>query len=197
MIDRRYLNNRRAFLKGISGAGALSFLGGTGILSAIGNSSAHAAEVSGYKALVCLFMHGGQDCNDTVLPYDQASYDSYAQLRSGLLANYAARLGGSNRTRDRLLQLNPTNAADFGARQFALPDDLSPLKTLFDTGNAAILGNVGPLIQPMTRTEYQNEAIARPKQLYSHNDQQSTWMSNAPEGEILGWGGKFADTVVA
>ncbi|PHS35895.1 MAG: hypothetical protein COA91_12720 [Robiginitomaculum sp.] len=197
MTDRRHLNNRRTFLQGLSGAGALSFLGGTGILSAMGNAPAHAAEVSGYKALVCLFMHGGQDCNDTVLPFDQASYDGYAQLRSGLLANYASNQGGSNRTRERLLALNPANSADFGNRQFALPDDLTPIKTLFDTGNAAILGNVGPLIQPMSRAEYQSGAIPRPKQLYSHNDQQSTWKSNSPEGEIIGWGGKFADTVVA
>ncbi len=197
MTDRRYLKNRRAFLKGLSGAGALSFIGGTGILSAIGNTQALAAEVSGYKALVCLFMHGGQDCYDTVLPYDQASYDSYGQLRSGILANYAARQGGSNRTLDRLLGLNPQNAADFGTRRFALPDDLTPIKTLFDSGNAAILGNVGPLIHPMNRSEYQSRTVQRPPKLYSHNDQQSTWKSNAPEGGIIGWGGRFADAVVA
>ncbi len=198
MTHRCYLNDRRSFLKGMSGAGALSFLGGTGILSAMASSTtAHAAEVSGYKAIVCLFLHGGQDCNDTVLPYDQASYDDYAQLRPGLLADYAAKTGGSNRTLERLLPLNPQNAADFGTRQFALPDELEPIKNLFDSGNAAILGNVGPLLQPMTRSEYQSGALPRPKKLYSHNDQQSTWKSNAPEGTIVGWGGKFADAVVA
>ena len=197
MTNRRYPSDRRTFLKGISGAGALSFLGGTGVLSAIGNGAAHAAEVSGYKALVCLFLHGGQDCHDTILPYDQASYDDYAQLRPGLLADYAAKQGGSNRTIDRLLPLNPQNATDFGTRQFALPDELAPIKNLFDSGNAAILGNVGPLLQPMTRAEYRSGSLPRPKKLYSHNDQQSTWKSNAPEGEIVGWGGKFADAVVA
>ena len=197
MTDRRHLNNRRPFLQGLSGAGALSFLGGTGILSALGSTQAQAAEVSGYKALVCLFMHGGQDCNDTVLPYDQTSYDAYAQLRSGILAEYAAKQGGSNRTLARLLPLNPDNAADFGTRQFALPDELTPIKTLFDMGNAAIVGNVGPLIGPLTAGEFAAGLRPRPKQLFSHNDQQSTWMSNAPEGEIVGWGGKLADAVVA
>jgi len=197
MTNRRYLNNRRAFLKGISGAGALSFLGGTGILSAIGNSTAHAAEVSGYKAIVCLFLHGGQDSYDTVLPYDQTSYDAYVQARAGIMADYAAKSGGSNRTLARLLPLNPDNAANFGTRQFALPDELTPIKALFDTGNAAILGNVGPLLQPMNRSEYQSRSLPRPKKLFSHNDQQSTWKSNAPEGTIVGWGGKFADAVVA
>ncbi len=191
------MTDRRSFLKGLSGAGALSFLGGTGILSMLGNTQAMAAEVSGYKALVCLFLHGGQDCYDTILPYDQASYDSYTQSRSGILANYAARQGGSNRTLERLLRLDPVNSADFGTRQFAMPDDLTPIKTLFDSGKAAILGNVGPLIHPMNRTEYQSRTVQRPPKLYSHNDQQSTWKSNAPEGGIVGWGGRFADAVVA
>ncbi len=191
------MTDRRSFLKGLSGAGALSFLGGAGILSALGNSTAYAAGTSGYKALVCVFLHGGQDCYDTVLPFDQASYDGFIQFRSGILADYAAKQGGSNRTLDRLLVLNPDNAADFGARQFALPDEIAPIKTLFDAGKAAILGNVGPLIQPLTSSEFAGGIAPRPKKLFSHNDQQSTWMSNAPEGEIVGWGGKFADAAVA
>lgn len=191
------MTNRRSFIKGLGGAGALSFLGGTtGILSAM-SSNAFAADVSGYKAIVCLFMHGGQDCHDTVLPYDQASYDAYIQLRSGILAEYEAKQGGSNRTLARLLALNPDNAADFGGRQFALPDELAPIKALFDTGNAALLGNVGPLIEPLNSTDFNNGVKPSPKQLFSHNDQQSTWMSNSPEGAISGWGGKFADAAVA
>ena len=191
------MTNRRSFLKGATSAGALSFLGGTGILSALGNSSAFAADVSGYKAIVCFFLHGGQDCHDTVLPYDQASHDAYALTRTGLLADYEAKQGGSNRTIARLLALNPDNAAQFGTRQFALTEELAPIKTLFDAGNAAIVGNVGPLIQPTDRAEFKNGALPQPKRLFSHNDQQSTWMSNGPEGEIFGWGGKFADAVVA
>jgi len=190
------MTNRRSFIKGLGGAGALSFLGGTSILSAIG-TNAFAADVSGYKAIVCLFMHGGQDCHDTVLPYDQVSYDTYIQLRSGILSEYEAKQGGSNRTLARLLALNPNNAANFGGRQFALPDELGPIKTLFDAGNAAILGNVGPLVEPLSRTDFNNGIKSAPKQLFSHNDQQSTWMSNAPEGAILGWGGKFADAALA
>ena len=191
------MTNRRSFLKSAAGAGALSFLGGTGILSALGNSSAFAADVSGYKAIVCVFLFGGQDCHDTVLPYDQASYDGYAALRTGMLSEYASQQGGSSRDRDRLLRLNPSNSAQFGARQFALPEALAPLKALFDAGDAAIVGNVGPLIQPMTRAQFQGGVAPRPKRLFSHNDQQSTWMSSQPEGEVFGWGGKFADAVNA
>lgn len=188
--------NRRSFIKSLSGAGALSFLGGTGILSAIGNSTAHAAEVSGYKAIVCLFFHGGQDNYDTVLPYDQASYDAYVSNRTEIMTAYAAQPDGSNRTLAQLLPLNPDNAANFGTRQFALPNELAPVKTLFDAGKAAILGNVGPLIQPMTRSEYISKSLPQPKKLFAHNTQQFTWKSNVPEGTTVGWGGRFADAAV-
>ncbi|MBL4871734.1 MAG: DUF1501 domain-containing protein [Robiginitomaculum sp.] len=190
------MTNRRSFLKGVTGAGALSFLGSAGALSVLGNSPAFAADVSGYKALVCVFFFGGQDCHDTVLPFDQASYDRYGELRTGILAEYAQNPGGSSRDRDRLLELTPTNAAQFGTQQFALPEELVELKTLFDTGNAAIVGNVGPLIQPLTAQQFQADVLPQPKRLFSHNDQQSTWMSSAPEGQVLGWGGRFSDTVI-
>lgn len=187
------MTNRRSFLKG---AGALSFLGGTGILSALGQH-ANAANVDGYKALVCLFFRGGQDSHDTVLPYDQASYDDYALARPEMLARYAKQAGGSTRSRERLLALSPTNSSQFGARQFALPETLAPLKTLFDSGNAAIVGNVGPLIEPLTRAQLEAESIPTPRRLFSHNDQQATWASLESEGKSIGWGGKFADAAIA
>ncbi|NNC36045.1 MAG: DUF1501 domain-containing protein, partial [Hyphomonadaceae bacterium] len=189
--------DRRSFLKGASSASAVSFAGATSLLAALGNSKAYAADVSGYKAIVCLFFFGGQDAHDTVLPYDQASYDRYAELRPGLLGDYAAQEGGSSRDRDRLLPLNPTNSAQFGSRQFALPEALGPLKNLFDNGNAAVIGNVGPLVEPANADEFENQTKEFPRRLFSHNDQQSTWLSAAPEGEIFGWGGKIADTVNA
>jgi len=185
--------DRRSFLKGLGGSGAVTFAGGTSILAALGNSSAYAAEVSGYKAIVCLFFFGGQDCHDIVLPFDQVSYDRYAELRTGILSQYAALEGGSSRDRDRLLTLTPTNDAQFGGRQFGLPEGLAPLKTLFDQGNAAIVGNVGPLIEPVTSTEFDDKSKPLPDRLFSHNDQQSTWISSAPEGEVFGWGGKLLD----
>lgn len=189
--------NRRKFLQTTGGAGALSFAAGTGILSALGNSKAFAADVSGYKALVCVFLFGGQDCHDTVLPYDQTSYDAYATLRQSLIDDYAAQQGGNSRARANLLALNPVNSADFGTRQFALPPSMAALQTLFNSGNAAVVGNVGPLIRPLNRAQWEADLVETPKQLFSHNDQQSTWMSSAPEGEIRGWGGKFGDAVIA
>ena len=189
--------SRRNILKGISAAsiGAASI--GTLQTALSGFQTAHAADVSGYKALVCVFLLGGIDSYDVVLPYDQTSYDRLADIRASLFNDYAANPGGSSRARDRLLQLNPDNQASFGARQFALPEELSGLHALFEEGNAAIVGNVGPLLQPLTRTEWEAESTPVPKRLFSHNDQQSTWMASAPEGAQYGWGGLFADAALA
>jgi len=187
--------NRRKFLSGTAGLGALSFASTAGMLSLLGNSKAYAADVTGYKAIVCLFFFGGQDGHDTVLPYDQASYDLYASHRSGLLSDYEGLAGGSSRTLARLRELTPVNSVDFGSRKFALPEGLDPIKALFDSGNAAIIGNVGPLIEPLNSSDFGGGVKAQPKRLFSHNDQQSTWMSSAPEGEIQGWGGKLADAI--
>ncbi|MEM7327224.1 MAG: DUF1501 domain-containing protein [Pseudomonadota bacterium] len=184
---------RRAFL---TGAGALSAASMAGISTSLSAFQAHAANTGGYKALVCVFLLGGLDNYDTVLPYDQSSYDSYAAIRGPLLSQYDGIQGGSTRARNRLLPLNPSNASQFGSRQFALPEELSGIKGLFDNQNAAIVGNVGPLIRPLNRQQYENESVEQPKRLFSHNDQQATWMSSAPEGAQFGWGGKFADAAI-
>ena len=190
------ISTRRHFLQG-AGAAAMSAASIGGVTTALSGFQAHAADTSGYKALVCVFLLGGLDCHDTVLPYDQPSYDDYAAIRSPLLDLYAGLPGGSSRDRARLLPLTPDNAVDFGGREFALPEELSGIHGLFQSGDAAIVGNVGPLIFPLTRAEWEAETVTTPKRLFSHNDQQSTWMSSAPEGAMFGWGGLFADAVIA
>ncbi len=183
--------NRRHFLQGAGGAaiGAAS-LGG--LTTALTSFQARAADTSGYKAMVCLFLFGGLDCHDTVLPYDTASYNEYASIRAPLLDLYGAG-GTSSRDLAQLLALTPDNAAAFGSRQFALPPQFSGIHGLFQSGDAAIVGNVGPLIFPINRTQFETESVETPKRLFSHNDQQSTWMSSEPEGASFGWGGRFAD----
>jgi len=188
-------SNRRQFLHG-AGATAISAASLGGLTAALSGFQARAADTSGYKALVCIFLFGGLDCHDTVLPYDQASYDNYAAIRAPLLDIYAGQPGGNSRERARLLELTPDNGADFGGRSFALPEDLTGIHGLFQAGDAAIVGNVGPLIFPLTRAEWEAETVETPKRLFSHNDQQSTWMSSAPEGAAFGWGGLFADAVI-
>ena len=185
--------SRRNFLKSATAvaAGGLTMRGG------LADWAAQSAEVGGYKAIVCVMMFGGLDCHDVVLPIDQASYDQYADARSTLLSQYNASPTGNSRSRDRLLPLDLDNQSDFGSRAFGLPDSLQPLHALFQQGKAAIVGNVGPLIEPTNRTSYRDRSVRLPAQLFSHNDQQSTWLASRPEGARFGWGGRFADFALA
>jgi uncharacterized protein (DUF1501 family) len=166
------------------------------LLSMLAAPSVQAMDDSGYRALVCVFLFGGMDGHDTVLPYDTSSYNSYAQIRSSLLAAYNAQPGTSSRSQEALLPLEPA-AANFGSRQFALPPQLSRVHQLFEQGKAAVVGNVGPLREPTDRQGFLNKSAKLPARLFSHNDQQSTWMSFAPEGSQLGWGGRFGDAAAA
>ncbi len=159
--------------------------------------NALAASTNGYKALVCVFLFGGMDNHDTVLPFDDVSYNQFTTLRRTLMNEYNGLQGGSSRTQARLLALNPANAAAFGGRQFALPEALAPIQQLFAAGQAAIVGNVGPLIIPINRAQWRSGGARVPSRLFSHNDQQSTWMAAAPEGARFGWGGRLADMAIA
>lgn len=178
--------NRRNFL---ANAGAASILSASGMGGLLGGMSAQAANSSGYKALVCVFLNGGLDNYDTVLPYDTTSYNTFSTIRQVLFDTY----GTTSRARSNLLPLTPSNAGDYGSREFAMSADMSPLRDLFNNGNAAIVGNVGPLLEPITLSQYQNNVDLLPARLFSHNDQQSTWMALSPEGAQFGWGGAFAD----
>ncbi len=186
------MRNRRQFLR--ESLALPLALGNASLLGSLASFNAQAADTSGYRALVCVFLFGGMDCHDTVLPFDAASYDDYAGLRSDLLASYAAQPGGSSRARGALLPLSPPGNR-FGGRQFALPPQMSALHTLFEQGRAAVVGNVGPLLEPVNRDAFLANNAATPPRLFSHNDQQSTWMAFAPEGAQYGWGGRFGDAV--
>ncbi|MEM8771737.1 MAG: DUF1501 domain-containing protein [Pseudomonadota bacterium] len=182
--------NRRRFLHN---AGALGLMSSAGALAGLSNSGAFAADTSGYKALVCVFLFGGMDHADTVLPFDRMSYDNLVNIRPELFNAYENGAAAGSRQFENLLALSPQNASNFGGRQFALPPQLGPLHTLFETGDAAIVGGVGPLVEPVTRAEIADNTALLPARLFSHNDQQSTWLSLAPEGARFGWGGQFLD----
>jgi uncharacterized protein (DUF1501 family) len=174
--------SRREFLKrgsavSIAGAAAPWMLN----LAAIGEAAAQSAP--DYKALVCVFLYGGNDHGNTLLPYDQATYDSYATLRGGLATARTA--------------LSPTLLAPAvalpDARQYALAPELSALKPVFDAGRMGVLLNIGPLIQPTTKAQYNARSVPLPPKLFSHNDQQSVWQASNPEGATSGWGGRIGD----
>lgn len=187
-------SSRRHFLKQ---SAALSLGAGAGFALDLSRFNAFAAETGGYRALVCVFLFGGMDCHDTVIPYDTFNYNEYSDIRRALLNDYDNMEGGSTRDRDRLLPLNLANASDFGGRQFALPEELRPLHELMDVGDCSIVSNVGPLVTPVNRTQFRSRSAPLPPRLFSHNDQQSVWMASQPEGARFGWGGRLADIMLA
>ena len=180
--------NRRRFLQ----ASAAGFLGATGALAGLGRTRAFANTSGGYKALVGIMLKGGADMFDVVMPRDRASFDAYAALRPGLINAHAG-----TRDPDNQVALAPSNAARFGTRRFGLAPNLAPIGAMFERGEAAIVGSVGPLLEPTTRAAMQSGTGALPANLFSHNDQQSTWMALGPEGQPRGWGGAMMDRVLA
>jgi len=187
------LLSRRAFLRrssqlALTGAALPTALN----LAAIGEAAAFGA--TDYKALVCVYMGGGSDYANTVVTYDNASYDLYSAVREGGPERTA---GGIALARDSLTAtlLNPKDPLPAG-RQYALHPKMTGMASLFHAGNAAVLLNVGPLVVPLTRRDYNSDnrvLYPRPPRLQSHNDQTSIWLSSSPEGSTVGWGGSLAD----
>ena len=176
-----HILNRRHFLSsGLGCLGSLAMASFTQPLSA--------QEDDDYRALVLLFQFGGVDCHDVVIPYGVGEYNEYADIRSDLMSAY-----GGDRARSSLLQLASSGAS----AGFALPPELSGMKSLFDEGTAALVGNVGPLVEPTNRDSFSARGVTLPPRLFSHNDQQSLWQSSAPEGASVGWGGLFSDLLIA
>ena len=178
-----HLHTRRAFLQR---AGQLT-LAGTALptalnLAALGEAAA--ATASDYKALVCVFLYGGNDYANMVVPVDADGYKAYAAARPTLATPL-----------DKLLALTPRVAltgADAG-RQIALAPQLGKLQTLFNAGRLGVQLNVGTLVQPTTLAQYKARKVPLPPHLFSHNDQQSVWQSIGAEGTTTGWGGRIGD----
>ena len=185
--------NRRQFIT----RSTLGFAGASFGLSALSSRTAYAANTGGYKALVGIMLKGGMDNNDTLLPVDEPSYEALKTIRPGIFAGYDSESEESSRNRRNILPLNPVNAGRFNGRQLGLPRELANIHGLFETGDAAIIGNVGPLLETATREDFETGRIELPKRIFSHNDQQSTWMALGTEGTRLGWGGQFADAALA
>jgi uncharacterized protein (DUF1501 family) len=187
---------RRAFLRR-SGQLALT---GTALpfalnLAAMGEAAAF--DATDYKALVCVFLYGGNDFANTVVTYDDASYNSYAAIRGG-----SGQAGGGIAIAKAALTptlLSPTTPlAD--SRQYALNPAMTAMAALFNSGKAAVQLNVGPLVVPLTRAQYNStdrKTYPLPPKLFSHNDQQSVWQSLAAEGATVGWGGRIGDLALS
>src|SRR5689334_1735123 len=171
--------SRRRFLS-ITCRSAMS-LGAFGAFSRFGVLNAFAQQASGYKALVCVFLFGGNDGNNTVIPFDTAGYNNYAMLRGGIALPQST-----------LLPIQPASAST----PFALHTRLTELQTLFNNKNAAIVANVGNLVVPTTRTQYQARTVSLPASLFSHSDQQNQMQTAGPDSKsATGWAGRVADVL--
>ena len=175
--------SRRQFLQTAS---ALSVLGSATPLAlnlaGIGAAAAQTAE--DYRALVCVFLYGGNDQTNTVVPFDSSEFNAYTAARPTIAL-----------TSTQLTSLGAVAAQ--GGRSFALPNELAPLATLYGSGKLAVVANVGPLIVPTTKAQYQSASVPLPPKLFSHNDQQSVWQSSSAEGATSGWGGRIADVIAS
>lgn len=142
---------------------------------------AHAlAQTSDYRALVCIFLFGGNDSDNMVVPYDD--YATYAAIRN---SPQTVQL-----PQNALLPIAPQSA---GAR-FGLHPSLTGLQELFQQRKAALVTNVGPLAEPTTRDSYRNGTARRPLNLFSHSDQQALWQTAISTSlSSTGWGGRLAD----
>ena len=195
--------NRRKFIgaccAAVGATGMLSALAQLRLLGAVaspgngifGGGATAAALPSDYKALVCLFLAGGNDANNLIVPADAAGYAAYAS---------AAGRGNLALAQDTLLRLNPkTTDGRAWALHPRLNDDVAGtnttgLKSLFDSGQCAVMANVGTLCVPTTKAQYNARSVPLPLQLFSHNDQQVEWQSSVPDKPFSsGWGGRLAD----
>ena len=191
------LHTRRAFLRRSSRLA----LAGTALpfalnLAAIGDAAAF--DATDYKALVCVFMYGGNDYANTVVTYDDDSYNKYSTIRGGGGGQTAGGIALAKADLTPTL-LNPSVALP-GMRQYALHPSMTGVAGLFNSGKAAVQLNVGPLVAPTTRAAYissDRRTNPLPPNLFSHNDQQSVWQSSSPEGSTVGWGGNLGDLALA
>ena len=170
--------NRRDFLRTSGAAALFAATPGLAYSQVVGGPG----PFSDYKALVCVFLFGGNDSYNMLVPNTTAEYNAYAASRQNLAL-----------LQSDLLPISPASSA--GA-DFGLHPAMGATQGLFEAGNAAFVTNVGPLVEPTTRDQYFNGSVTLPPQLFSHNDQQDQWTSlrgNVPSK--TGWAGRIADLI--
>ena len=168
--------SRRGFIR----AGAASV--GTLALRPFGLLPALAQNGPDYRALVCVFLYGGNDSNNTIVPMDDTNYKSYLSIRGSL-----ALQSGS---------LNPVTSV--AGAPYGFHALLAEVASMFSSKELAVVANVGSLVQPVTRAQYQAQQAPIPNNLFSHADQQQQWQTSIAQGNSpTGWGGRLADYVAA
>ncbi len=181
--------NRRNFLSllggGCASLGMTTLLNGITNLGLVGAAAAanhrfHPNPPTGYRALVCIMLGGGNDSFNTLIPRGPDEYEEYARVRGSMAIR-----------RNNLLPITPRTP---DGKSYGLHPDLPYIQQLFQSGEAAFVANVGALVEPTTVAQYKNRQIERPTALFSHSDQQKHWMTSVPQDKgSLGWAGRMAD----
>ncbi|HET6546164.1 MAG TPA: DUF1501 domain-containing protein [Rhodanobacteraceae bacterium] len=180
--------NRRQFLR----RSICAALGGVSLYSTLGTLRLMAAAAGvarpygfdDYKALVCVFLQGGNDSFNTIVPMSGPAQADYLAARGALAVT------------EGLHALTPVAGA--GPANYGLHPALPELAALFNGGDAALVANVGSLLYPVTQAEYQDQTVPVPAQLFSHDDQTTQWQTSRPDdANANGWGGRIADLLHA
>jgi len=196
-------NSRRDFLRKLACIAA----GGSSAamipqLRMIGSALASSTQaLSGYKALVCIYLSGGNDGWNLLVPYDNTRYNIYAAARSGVYST-----GGANPNPGGLGLAQPAagsaqivtdgNDANATTNQYFINPAAPEIASLFKAHALAMVVNVGTLVRPITKVEYNQSAANRPPQLFSHSDQENLWhQANTSSSSVRGWGGLCGDIV--
>ena len=185
----KFHQTRRQFLRTASMASMAGFYVSPFLLE-LNSVAAMAQESSGsdYRALVCVYLQGGNDGHGTVIATDTDSYNAFVQARSGA--------PGLAYSMSDLLPI--TLQTPQSGRSFALNPYLTGVQNLFSAGRAAIVANTGTLVEPATKTQINANSVVLPDSLYSHFDQTAAWQaisSNLGSGQHSGWGGAVADAI--
>ncbi len=173
---------------------------GASVYSAFGNLQlVHAAArakaayaFNDYKALICIFLYGGNDSFNMVVPTDTTLYTQYKTVRPSLAV-----------AQNQLLTLNAPasgkgSPGDGG--QYGLHPAMTDLAALFNQAQSplAVVANVGSLVGPVTKAQVENSSAALPPQLFSHADQLAYWQSSPPSNApATGWGGRICDLLAS
>ena len=193
-------NSRREFLRNLA---CVACSGGASALfpqlRMMGSALASTSALTGYRALVCVYLAGGNDAWNVLVPFDNARYNVYTTSRSGVYdaANNPGGLGlvkPSTAAQIAAQKIIDGNDANSATNQYFLNPNVPELTTLFNSGKLAFVVNAGTLVKPITMSDYLASSSNYPDQLFSHADQTNQWHQGyAVEGSSLGWGGQCGD----
>ena len=160
----------------------LKLLAASGVLAAVERNAVLAQSAPGYKALVCIFLQGGNDGENTLIRYDNAGYQNYAAIRAPASEINIAQA-----------QLKPIQPASIST-PFGFHPACAPLQTLFNQNKLAVVANMGMLVQPSTKVGLETQGAPRPANLFSHSEQEQALQSGDGSGFTrVGWGGRISD----